>query len=143
MLVNPSLPSAGLTLGWKTWNGIPSSRTDDGQALIEDENDKFLIYPPSGVKAEDVLRVAREENEERREKQIICPSSLDEVKGDMPLFDAELYFEALTRLGRANGQRKTGAGEWNVGDVILYGEAVTSTQTMLDRYVPPSFTRHH
>lgn len=136
MLVNPAIPSASLTLAWEIWADIVAQRTDEGHVHIEDQNDSFLIYPPSGVQVEDVMRVARQEMEEGGVKKIVCPASLDAVGDGMPLFDAEAYFEHLTRLGRANGQRKGAAGEWNVGDVVLYGEAVTSTQTMLDKYAP-------
>ncbi len=48
-----------------------------------------------------------------------------------PSFDAEKYFKVLADV---RGDRESDADNWGVGEALFYGEAVTSTQTMLDRY---------
>lgn len=50
-----------------------------------------------------------------------------------PRFDADKYFDVLAEV--RGGDQKTGAeGSWGVGEALFYGEVVTSTQTMLERY---------
>jgi biotin--protein ligase len=51
-----------------------------------------------------------------------------------PRFDAEKYFAVLAE---ARGDQTSDAESWGVGEVLFYGEAVTSTQTMLEKYAPP------
>jgi biotin--protein ligase len=50
-----------------------------------------------------------------------------------PRFDAEKYFSVLAE---ARGDQTSDAETWGVGEALFYGEAVTSTQTMLERYAP-------
>ena len=59
-----------------------------------------------------------------------------------PRFDAEKYFAVLAEV---RGDQASGADSWGVGEALFYGEAVTSTQTMLERYasLPPSNPRLH
>ncbi len=61
-------------------------------------------------------------------------------KGWTPLFDFERYWKGLDEERRRVGVKTSWAREserWDgskrLGDVVLYGEAVTSTQTMLDK----------
>lgn len=51
-----------------------------------------------------------------------------------PRFDAEKYFAVLADV---RGDQKSNEENWGVGEALFYGEAVTSTQTMLERYVYP------
>jgi biotin--protein ligase len=56
-----------------------------------------------------------------------------------PRFNAEKYF---AMLGEVRGDQVRAADDsWGVGEALFYGEAVTSTQTMLERYVLP-FSPH-
>jgi biotin---protein ligase len=48
-----------------------------------------------------------------------------------PRFDAEKYFAVLAEV---RGDQTSGAESWGVGEALIYGEVVTSTQTMLERY---------
>jgi len=50
-----------------------------------------------------------------------------------PLFDFELYYRALEEAREKDGVETE--GEWGVGEAMMYGEIVTSTQTMLDKWV--------
>lgn len=130
MLVNPEIQRDAL--GWEVWTAFCSTE-DDGSVILEDENDSFRIE--RSRETEEVMRAARAESGAGSVKRIICPPTLNAAGPAMPLFHASRYFEHLTRLGRVNGQRKRGTEDeaWNVGDLVVYGEAVTSTQTMLDK----------
>lgn len=51
-----------------------------------------------------------------------------------PLFDFDLYWRELDRISKTQGvPRSPGPQGWRIGDLVQYGEAVGSTQTMLDR----------
>ena len=50
-----------------------------------------------------------------------------------PRFDAEKYYAVLAEV---RGDQTSGAECWGVGEALFYGEVVTSTQTMLERYAP-------
>ncbi|GAA5845094.1 hypothetical protein JCM11251_000007 [Rhodosporidiobolus azoricus] len=97
------------------------------QARLVDRNDTFLLHPATS--ADRVLQDAREK---------IAPEDpaefLDQVKDICvcdngvppayltPLFDLKSYFAALNS-----------AANPKFGQIVLYGEVVTSTQTMLDK----------
>lgn len=54
-----------------------------------------------------------------------------------PRFDAGRYFAVLEE---ARGDQASVSGGWGLGEVLFYGEAVTSTQTMLERCARYYFT---
>ena len=151
MLVNPDLGHD--SLGWDIWHAQALGTSQGSRAgerssiVLEDINDTLqiekLARDDAGA-ATRMLEAARSDARASRladfsrEKTILCPRTLGDAVPAMPLFQAEAYFAELVRLGRINGQRKQKASaesqdEWNIGDVVLYGEAVTSTQTMLDK----------
>ena len=148
MLVNPDLGRD--SLGWDIWSAqAQGSLTEEERTriVLEDMNDTLQIEKLSPDEAEAATRTVESARSDSRaspledfarEKTILCPHTLRDAMPAMPLFQAEAYFAELVRLGRLHGQRKPKAsGEsqdgWNIGDVVLYGEAVTSTQTMLDK----------
>ena len=57
-----------------------------------------------------------------------------------PSFDAKKYIKVLTDI---HGDQASDTDNWGVGEALFYGEAVTSTQTMLDRYAYLSPPSHH
>ena len=75
---------------------------------------------------------------------IVLPPDVLPARELTPQFDARKYFEVLTSV---RGDKANDADNWGIGEALFYGEAVTSTQTMLDRYVPspllPSVTITH
>src|SRR6266851_5988507 len=59
-----------------------------------------------------------------------------------PSFDAKKYIKVLTDICR---DWASDVDNWGVGEALFYGKAVTSMQTMLDRYArlsPPSHDIH-
>ncbi|KAJ9105280.1 hypothetical protein QFC21_001648 [Naganishia friedmannii] len=150
MLVNPVIKQE--SLAWDSWTAgeIGASVQDkvagahDDTKVLEDDNDTFEIINlgAQSTPASEMLESARSKAQALtssaadfpREKTILCAQKLDDVRLAMPLFQADAYFDELVREGVASGQRKSAdASAWNIGDVLLYGEAVTSTQTMLDK----------
>lgn len=70
------------------------------------------------------------------ERRILVPQKEDrEMKESMPMFDAELFYQTLqaTRKGDGLPEYDEHSGLWGMGEAMFYGEAVTSTQTMLDK----------
>lgn len=71
---------------------------------------------------------------------VVVPPDVLPTRELTPQFDARKYFEVLAsvRVGKLSD-----VDSWGMGEALFYGEAVTSTQTMLDRYVPPQPLRTH
>lgn len=64
---------------------------------------------------------------------VVLPPDVLPTRELTPQFDARKYFEVLASVRR---DTVSDADNWGMGEALFYGEAVTSTQTMLDRYVP-------
>ncbi|KAG6867943.1 hypothetical protein C0993_009255 [Termitomyces sp. T159_Od127] len=105
-------------------------------SVFEDENDTFHFH--HSIESATVLQNAREgtsaveDPSQRQPKHIIlCPTSLPD-HDQIPLFDLDSYFESLSSARKALGCRDA-SDTWGIGEALLYGEVVTSTQTMLDK----------
>ncbi|GAA5928180.1 biotin--[acetyl-CoA-carboxylase] ligase BPL1 [Sporobolomyces koalae] len=101
----------------------------DSTAGLVDRNDTFVLHPASSF--DSLVRAARarkgtvEPEELQKEHKLVCV--YDEhlpPASSTPLFNVPLYF---SKLAQASHERPS------VGQVLLYGEVVTSTQTMLDK----------
>ncbi|KAI3618594.1 biotin apo-protein [Moniliophthora roreri] len=105
-------------------------------SVIEDANDNFHFH--TLAEAELVLQRARQEDVSedpatwQPKRIIVCPNGKLPESTVTPIFDVSLFFRALTEARSCMGHKSTGK-PWGFGDVLLYGEAVTSTQTMLDK----------
>ena len=71
---------------------------------------------------------------------VVLPPDVPPARELMPQFDARKYFEVLASV---RGDNVSDADNWGMGEALFYGEAVTSTQTMFDRYVPSRPVRHN
>ena len=115
-----------------------------GQATIggqsspfEDTNDTFQFHELA--EAGDLVNEARSATSMSTDpatwqpkRIIVCPESTIPQSNLTPLFDISLYFRTLADARAKAGCRDDG-NTWGFGEVLLYGEAVTSTQTMLDK----------
>ncbi|KAJ7704393.1 biotin-protein ligase [Mycena rosella] len=104
---------------------------------FEDANDKFRFHvlPESGPLLRDtrVAATTRTDPSTWQPKHIIvCPEGHLPDHEQTPLFDLRLFFSALSAARKKEGVSED-AEPWAIGDALLYGEAVTSTQTMLDK----------
>jgi biotin---protein ligase len=63
---------------------------------------------------------------------IVCSNGELPSRKHTPLFDLALYYESLS-IARATEGLPDAVDQWGFGEALLYGETVTSTQTMLDK----------
>ncbi|KIY73812.1 class II aaRS and biotin synthetase [Cylindrobasidium torrendii FP15055 ss-10] len=106
---------------------------------LQDENDTFEFVSPA-----DLANVTRKCNVEyassvdpaswQPKRVVVYPAEQKPRDEDTPLFSIERYFVALARA-RAQEQcvDTTKYDTWGMGQCMMYGQVVTSTQTMLDR----------
>ncbi len=107
--------------------------------VFKDENDEFLFHAlaESSELLESTREAARVPSDPatwQPKHVVVCSDSALPPKSATPLFDISLYFSALVSAREAAALPSQGVGaEWGMGEALMYGEAVTSTQTMLDK----------
>lgn len=104
-------------------------------SIFKDNNDTFHFHPLSN--SADVLQDARTKAETPSDPStwqpthiIVCSDGQLPHRELTPLFDLDLFFKSLS-AARAEHDEKSET--WGLGEALLYGEAVTSTQTMFDK----------
>ncbi|KAF8915834.1 hypothetical protein CPB85DRAFT_1432544 [Mucidula mucida] len=105
---------------------------------LEDQNDTFLFH--SSQESLDDLKVqcqadylASDDPSVWQPKHIVVYSNGDQPQsGETPLFSIQKFFESLL-VARAQEKCSAKDGSWGFGECLMYGEVVTSTQTMIDR----------
>ncbi|KAI4520614.1 class II aaRS and biotin synthetase [Schizophyllum commune Loenen D] len=116
-------------------------------SVWEDSEDTFCFWPLKGavdaVKAaqggeggqDDGVKQKEEKDKQRSHRDIVlCPDGELPPRNLTPNFDLEAYYEALEAARkRAGGGASEAATPWPLGDALIYGEAVSSTQTLLER----------
>ncbi|KAJ7845897.1 biotin-ligase [Mycena leptocephala] len=118
-------------------NSIAAPQPGTELSAFEDANDKFrfLVLSDSGPLLRDSRRAATTRTDPstwQPKHTIICPDGQLPDHEQTPLFDIGLFFSALSSA-RKKDEVSEDAEPWGIGDALLYGEAVTSTQTMLDK----------
>ncbi|KAJ7672565.1 class II aaRS and biotin synthetase [Mycena polygramma] len=118
-------------------NSIAAPKPGSELSAFEDENDKFRFHnlSDSGPLIQESRRAAatRTDPSTWQPKHIVvCPNGQLPASEQTPLFDLGLFFNALS-AARRKEQVSEDAEPWCIGDALFYGEAVTSTQTMLDK----------
>ncbi|KAJ7130280.1 biotin-ligase [Mycena epipterygia] len=106
-------------------------------SVFEDTNDKFRFHllPQSGPLIRDTRQAATtltDPSTWQPKHIIVCPEGHLPDHEQTPLFDIGLFFSALSAARKKEGVAED-VEPWGIGDALLYGEAVTSTQTMLDK----------
>lgn len=108
-------------------------------AILSDNtaNIAAFDFPPADEAKARIDRARSESREEGLSKKpkIIKFNSERSISPDLtPLFNTSEYFttldQAYTKQTSSSSKEK-----WRLGEVLLYGEAVTSTQTLLNEYV--------
>jgi biotin---protein ligase len=98
---------------------------------IKDANDTFHFHPSTHYSS--LLEECRDADPSARQAKHILVH-LDgsfPSKQQTPLFDVDLYFKEISKAN----ENQSSTDVWGIGDALLYGEAVTSTQTMLEKCV--------
>jgi biotin--protein ligase len=109
--------------------------------VIKDKVDTFHFHKVTTVEhgarlvAEAKASASADAAQRPRLIVVLPPDVLPTGGGELtPRFDADKYFAVLAEV---RGDQMSGGGAescWGVGEALLYGEVVTSTQTMLERY---------
>ncbi|TBU46215.1 hypothetical protein BD309DRAFT_989011 [Dichomitus squalens] len=109
---------------------------------LKDSNDTFLFYPQ-----QEASRVFAEQREAAKKlgedpvtwnpKHIVVYKDGTTAPQELtPKFSIETYYEELRKArGERGCPENYPDGAWGVGEALLYGEVVTSTQTMLDKNI--------
>ena len=116
---------------------------EDGEEYIKDENDTFHIERPStwftGSRIErQTEKINDNDSDEDRilnystiVKRVVIHDQEFPPSKDTPYFNHHAYFANLKHY-----RLKSPEQDSNFGEQILYGEVVTSTNTLLERYHP-------
>ena len=114
----------------------------DLEGLHKDANDEFQFHSFDRQRALDLLASCKTEDiagnisKERLKHILVCEHGILPDGQITPLFDLKAYYETLGNIRGDAGLKNSGEpGVWKIGEVLLYGEVVSSTQTMLDKYV--------
>ncbi|KZT64141.1 class II aaRS and biotin synthetase [Daedalea quercina L-15889] len=115
----------------------PETLSNDKPVVSQDSNDTFQYHLASPDWK--LLDQSRDEARRRMDPSswnpkdvLVCRGGLLPSTRETPLFDVEKFYTELA-VARRKGDRKDKEGSWGVGEALIYGEVVTSTQTMLDK----------
>ncbi|OCH92771.1 class II aaRS and biotin synthetase [Obba rivulosa] len=116
---------------------LSATDLENGPHVLQDSNDTFHFHAAS--EGRKLLEEARTPSDAPSDSSIwqpkhiiVCTGGNLPSKDDTPLFDISKYYAELDEA-RHKHVGPTCTGSWGVGEALLYGEVVTSTQTMLDK----------
>ena len=99
---------------------------------LKDQNDTFVVHPPSGASTD----LPEPDAVTLQPKRIIAlTNNAFPPREKTPTFDVALYLDELAKGKQRSRDLSDDSDPWPIGAALMYGEVVTSTQTMLDRYV--------
>ena len=133
-----STPDKSALVG-RVVDAIAAPQSGSQLSVFKDANDEFHFHPFQ--ESSELLESARagtiyEEKSDLATWQpkhiVVCLDGSVPPQKFTPLFDLRAYYQALSAAHEKEGSVGT-AEPWRMGEVLLYGEAVTSTQTMLDK----------
>ncbi|KAF9563855.1 biotin-ligase [Agrocybe pediades] len=133
----------------RTLEAIAAPQSGEQLTVLKDSNDEFYFYPLQ--EGPERLQAARKKSQTPSDPStwqpkdiVVCRDGKIPSSDLTPLFDVELYYQTLAAL-REKAGLKSSSESWGIGECLLYGEVVTSTQTMLDKnphllsYLPTPF----
>ena len=123
----------------RVMDAIADPQSGSQLSVFKDANDEFHFHPfQESLELLEIAR-AKSDSEERSDPTswqpkhiVVCLDGSVPPQKLTPLFDLRAYYEALSTAHEREGSVST-TEPWRMGEVLLYGEAVTSTQTMLDK----------
>lgn len=108
---------------------------------LRDSNDTFEFH--TVLDDWKVLEDARKKSSTKEDPSswqpkhiLVCRNGLVPPSSKTPLFNISRFYEELAAAHKAKSDDQ--AKSWRIGEALLYGEVVTSTQTMLDKCVTPT-----
>jgi len=115
----------------------PDTLPPDKPITLQDSNDTFRYHLANT--GWEVLSRSREDAGRRSDPSswnpkhvLICRNGLLPSVEQTPLFDTGKFYDELAAARRKAGC-KDNNDAWGMGEVLFYGEVVTSTQTMIDK----------
>ena len=127
------------TLVGQVMDTLAAPQSGSQLSVFKDANDEFHFHPfQESLELLELARLksASEEKSDPATWQpkhiVVCLDGSIPSQEFTPLFDLRTYYEALSAAHEKEGLGRS-AEPWRMGEVLLYGEAVTSTQTMLDK----------
>ncbi|KIY49849.1 class II aaRS and biotin synthetase [Fistulina hepatica ATCC 64428] len=99
----------------------------DQPTILRDAADTFSLYKYSEDDIPPIFEKARSETDTRNIYIIICTEGVLPVRDQIPRFDLRLFYDTVLSLRTANSDAS------RLGDIVIYGESVTSTQTLIER----------
>ena len=98
----------------------------------KDQNDTFIIHPLSDAS----IDLPEPDATSLQPKRIIAlTNNTLPPREKTPTFDVTLYLSELAKGKQRSRDINDDSDPWPAGAALIYGEVVSSTQTMLDRYV--------
>lgn len=117
-------------------NTLAAAQPATQLTVFKDANDVFYFHPLQ--ESLDLLRSIREASKTTSDPStwqpkhiIVCKDGALPEKDMTPLFDVALFYNALAAARKIELPKTS--EPWGMGEALLYGETVTSTQTMLDK----------
>lgn len=109
---------------------IVTSLSAQPGSIFKDSNDTFAFH--SSSEAETLLQEARlAANRDDTRHVVIYENGALPPTALTPLFNVQQYFEDLAAA--RSTETVSMVDQWGIGEAFIYGEAVTSTQTLLDK----------
>lgn len=106
--------------------------TQEPTKELKDQNDTFVVHPSSDVTAD----LPDSDMTTLQPKHIIAlTNNAFPPREKTPTFDVALYLDELAKGWQRSSDLDDNSERWPIGAALMYGEVVTSTQTMLDRFV--------
>lgn len=103
--------------------------TQEQTKELKDQNDTFIVHPPS-----DTVDLPEPDATTLQPKRIVAlTNNILPPKERTPTFDVRLYLDELAKGKQRSRDINDYSDPWPIGAALMYGEVVTSTQTMLDR----------
>jgi biotin--protein ligase len=107
----------------------------DDIVVFEDTNDVFnyRLYSPAALEdaRQQVIYPHDDPSTWQPKHVLVCSDGVLPSKSETPMFDLHAFYDALY----PQSTLASGAQTWRIGDVLYFGNVVTSTQTMLDKCV--------
>ena len=112
----------------------------DLEGFHKDANDDFQFHSFDSQHALEFIASSRKTSGAasntsmgRLKHILVCKDGVLPDRKITPLFDLGAYYETLCRSREGSGLIDGEDGSWGIGEAVLYGEVVTSTQTMFDK----------
>jgi len=106
--------------------------TQEPTKELKDQNDTFVVHPSSDASTD----LPEPDTTTLQPKHVIAlTGNAFPPRDKTPAFDVALYLDELSKGKQRSRDLDSDSDPWPIGAALMYGEVVTSTQTMLDRYV--------